>query len=88
MANNRMFIRCRRCGAIFCIGKIYLDGYYISNEENFVNQLSNFYDEHAFCIDNFHEDDILFAEPKFNKEKSKSVNYENIFEICYESEIK
>lgn len=88
MANNRMYIRCRRCGAIFCIAKIYYDGYYISNNKDFVNRLSAFYDEHAFCYDDFHEDDILFAEPKFNKEKSKSANYENIFEICYESEIK
>lgn len=31
MANNRMYLRCTKCGKGFFLGKTFLDGYYTSN---------------------------------------------------------
>ena len=64
MAVNRMYLACRACGATFYLAKIMCSGYYgeVDNEA-----LNEFYDDHAFCMED------------------RVINYENQFEIRYES---
>ena len=56
MANNRMYLRCKGCGAIFFLGKRFGKGYYISQyaQDNGVplyQRLNLFYAEHEWCGD-------------------------------------
>ena len=47
MANNRLFIRCSRCGHSVQICKTYGGPYYM--EESNVQVLNTFFEEHAYC---------------------------------------
>ena len=53
MANNRMYLKCAGCGAMFYLGKRYGNGYFYVNyhEElgDLERQLNNFYAMHEFC---------------------------------------
>jgi hypothetical protein len=52
VANNRMFLKCDKCGAHFCIGKRMGSGYYILQQDSeFYYLLLAFFDEHEFCKD-------------------------------------
>lgn len=84
MANNRMYLRCKKCGETLFLGKTFLDGYYTDNDfyENgsLLNSLNIFYDNHKWCDKQYKEE--KFYEPKF---KETDFNEENSFEICYET---
>ena len=91
MANNRMFIRCRYCGAGFNIGKTFGRGNYTS-QTHFEKKLNEFYKEHSLCnsmyertIDEETEFYKKYLEPKFDKKKAETIHNENRFEIAYES---
>ena len=82
MANNRMYLRCRKCGRYFFLGKVYSeyftdDVYY---KHGLIHALNEFYDEHAFCDKEPITDDN-FLDPKFEPCKP---HYENQFELAYE----
>lgn len=51
MANDRMYLKCKGCGEEFCLGKTYLDGYFIYNEDTFGQKLQEFYDRHKYCVE-------------------------------------
>ena len=53
MANNRMFILCKKCGDAFCIGKTMDTGYYGIEYQEFGYELREFYDKHDCCGDSF-----------------------------------
>ena len=82
MANNRIYLRCRRCGKSIFLGKCFGDGYYTNDvyykDKTFIEALNNFYDKHNFCYDEPVDEHL---EPKF---VAKDVNNENSFEIAYE----
>lgn len=81
MADNRIYLRCRQCGAGFFLGKYYLGNTYYLDEKLFnLNKLNEFYEEHHWC-NNELSYDCNFYEPKF---EPKDVNAENQFEIAYE----
>lgn len=87
MANNRIFLRCRGCGAGFNLGKTFAEGYSrgrYTGEADLLTELNNFYEKHTFCRyrNEDAEDDIQFLSPKF-----KHTNYheENGYEIAYET---
>ena len=46
----------------------------------FVDSLNLFFDKHAFCWDELHEDDIEYIDTPFKQDDS----YHNRYEICYE----
>jgi len=86
MANNRIFLRCRGCGAAFNLGKTFAEGYSrgrYTGEADLLTELNNFYDKHTFCRykNEVDESNIEYLEPKF-----KHTNYheENAYEIAYE----
>lgn len=47
MANNRLFIKCKRCGCSVQINKTYGGPYYLYDED--VKDLNDFFSEHAYC---------------------------------------
>ena len=50
MANNRIYLRCRGCGAVLYLGKSFLRGYYYApNETPLEQRLNEFYDRHNYC---------------------------------------
>ena len=51
MANNRAYMRCRRCGAVLFIGKSYLRGFYYTEGKpgELAEAMNRFYDEHNYC---------------------------------------
>lgn len=51
MANNRIYIRCKGCGATLFLGKTFSDGYYWQpyGGEPLEDQLNGFYDKHTYC---------------------------------------
>ena len=53
MANNRMSLKCRSCGAEFFLAKTYLDGYYRKHKDwgDFEDLLNEFLDNHHDCWD-------------------------------------
>lgn len=84
MANNRIFLRCRKCGSILFLGKCYGDGYFYQNYRgsDLETELNDFYEKHAYCSEPLNESDIDFIGSKFVQEDS----YYNRFEIAYEFE--
>ena len=81
MANNRMFIRCKQCGEIFLIGKTMRNGYYLSNE-NILNDLNTFYEQHNWCNKEKNMNDISYCDTPLGIDDHN----DNNFEIAYEFE--
>lgn len=51
MANNRMYLRCRGCGAHLFLGKSNLGGFWYEsyNDVPLEEKLNEFYEEHNYC---------------------------------------
>lgn len=50
MANDRMYLKCKGCGAITCIAKCFSDGYYFATDNNHAAaNLLAFWAKHAYC---------------------------------------
>ncbi len=49
MANNRIYMRCKGCGAWLYLGKTFLQGYFIRQPETLGEELNKFYDDHNYC---------------------------------------
>ena len=53
MANNRIYLRCKDCGAEFFLGKRFGEEYYISDypsdEKPLKGRLNDFYEKHYMC---------------------------------------
>lgn len=54
MADNRMYLRCKWCGATFFLGKRLGGGYYLEEYAEYkgvplLDRLNKFYDEHVYC---------------------------------------
>lgn len=50
MANNRIYMRCRGCGACLYLGKSYLHGYYYTKTEGCLEEkLNRFFEDHNYC---------------------------------------
>ncbi len=47
MANNRLYIRCKRCGETVFIGKHSLGA--LTVDKNVADRLNEFYDRHSYC---------------------------------------
>ena len=47
MANNRLFIKCRRCGHSVQINKTFGEPYHLYDDD--VEELNEFFAEHAYC---------------------------------------
>ena len=69
MADNRMYLRCKGCGATFFLGKRIGGGYYIRQYEQYkgvplMERLNKFYDDHEWCgeagLDCF---ELIYEEP-------------------------
>ena len=54
MANNRLYIRCKQCGDVICIGKHFCDPLHLSiyDDVPFEDRLNEFYHEHYYCQNN------------------------------------
>jgi hypothetical protein len=90
MANNRMFLRCKKCGEDFMLCKFYPDsGYYIEdNWKLYKKNFNDFLQKHSFeCFGEIKED--IFA-----KEKGKKVFHcskcwgNDMFELAFDCHIK
>lgn len=80
MANNRMFIRCKRCGEIFFIGKTMGNGYYLSNGD-ICNDLNHFYKEHNWCSKEKNMSDISYCDTPLGIDDHNDNNFEIAYEI-------
>lgn len=81
MANNRMFVRCRNCGAIIRVASLDMDGYHLSGQEEAIN---SFFREHAFCDKPLDKRSVDSIDTPFECVDS----FENRFELAYEFEDK
>lgn len=86
MANNRIYLRCKGCGATLFLGKTFLQGYYWEDYGGgpLQDRLNDFYDTHNYC-------DCPKAESKPYDEKlfPMPVGYEGCdgaFDIVYEND--
>lgn len=71
VAKNRMYLRCRVCGARFFLGKTFGVGYYMGDyksTENIKKRLNDFFETHHDC-------GLLMSD---------SDDFEDHFDICYE----
>lgn len=87
MANNRMYLRCKKCGEVLFLGKTYLDGYYTcddyyKNNVDLTEAFNEFCDNHKWCSKEYNEEKFGMYEPKF---KETNFSEENSFEIAYET---
>lgn len=86
MANNRMFLRCRKCGGVLMIGKISclsyftLDSYY--ENDSFLEAFNKFCEEHTYCYKEL-DKNREYYDPKFIEPK-EDIYGENQFEIAYQ----
>lgn len=79
MANNRIYLRCKKCGDVLCLGKTFGSDYRC-NEEHLLDKLNVFYLKHTMCMDDL-ENNIF--EPKLDESKDR-FSYDNQYDICYE----
>lgn len=86
MANNRMYLRCRKCGEILFLGKCYLDGYFYGHYdgESLEQKLNDFYNKHDFCDAPLNKEEIKSLDTPFKQKDS----FYNRYEIAYEFEDK
>ena len=49
MANNRMYLRCKGCGAWLFLGKTFLQGYYASRPDELGAAIDDFFATHNYC---------------------------------------
>ena len=51
MANNRIYLRCKGCGATLFLGKTFLRGYYFDRYGGppLEDRLNDFYETHNYC---------------------------------------
>lgn len=92
MANNRMYLRCRKCGRTLYIGKTFLDGYYYYPTKEYMKGrtfqeiLNDFYEEHTWCCQdrNLENECIGYSLEEYPLPPIESVNEENVFDIVYE----
>lgn len=47
MANDRLYLRCRQCGAMISISKHFLTPWYIHPEK--LEEINQFFEDHWFC---------------------------------------
>ena len=73
MANNRIYIRCKGCGATLFLGKTFRRGYYWENYYgegvHLEDRLNAFFDKHNYCMEPkkeppFPYDTFLFPLPE------------------------
>ena len=85
MANNRIYLRCKKCGAGCFIGKSFGCEYttWQLKDNELEEKLNDFFEEHCWCEHTPEENKewINDLEPKF---EPKDTHYENRFEIAYE----
>ena len=92
MANNRMYMRCKKCGAILFLGKRLGDSYWYEDYPDgtgktipLKRKLNDFFEKHCFCNDERknHINDIEYIDtPLLEKEEEAPI--QDNFEICYE----
>jgi hypothetical protein len=85
MANNRMYIRCKKCGEFIGIGSCMLSEYHwsASNEHKHLEDyLNDFFKEHCFCEKKLNKKELEKLETPLGKYE----NWDNRFEIAYEYE--
>lgn len=73
MANNRIYIRCKGCGATLFLGKTFTHGYYWENYYgegvHLEDRLNEFFDKHNYCSEQMEDppfpyDAFLFPLPE------------------------
>lgn len=85
MANNRIYIRCKKCGEIVHIGSHTMTAYNwsrIDKSYHLEDLLNDFYEEHCFCNKELNEEALKMLDTPLGKYE----NWDNNFEIAYEYE--
>lgn len=91
MANNRMMIRCRSCGASIVIAKHFLTPWHTVQDLD--DKLTAFFEEHYFCkvkngiYPNSFELISEFGEGFPNEEDEILTHYYDIYDEDYEKEV-
>ena len=86
MANERMYLYCKHCGARLYMGKHSYGIMHFSNDEvmnNFGRKLQKFYKDHYYCHGSLSETSFLsgYNDPKYESDYSEVYD----FGIVYES---
>lgn len=79
MANNRIYLRCKQCGDVLCLGKTFGSDYRC-NEEYLLDKINYFYLKHTMCMDDLKQN---IYKPKLDESKDR-YSYDNQYDICYE----
>lgn len=86
MANERMYLYCRNCGARLYLGKHSITAFHFSPEygKRLADELESFYSKHAFCAwdNNFRESNDA---ERVDERYSTDYAYVSDFGIVYES---
>lgn len=91
MANERMYLYCKHCGARLYMGKhsygvMHFSSYDVMN--NFGKKLQKFYEDHHFCPGNSEENCFLYDTDYFEDEDPRyDTDYAEVYDfgIVYES---
>ena len=83
MANNRIYLRCRKCGQTLFLGKNFGAEWFWTDYEHtghLEDKLNDFFLEHCFCDNEYNEDECL----KLDTPIGKINRFDTNFEIAYE----
>ena len=88
MANNRMYLRCRKCGETLMLAKYYpTTGYTVFNPFYKSSLMDAFFEVHKYCGNSRNNDSFK----KFNKDYPlpplEEIAEENNFDIVYDFKI-
>lgn len=83
MANNRIYIRCKKCGECLFLGKHFNAEYYWQNyskeEVHLEDKLNDFFEKHCWCEEEFDE-----SQNYCNTPVGKFTTWDTKYEIAYE----
>lgn len=88
MANNRIYLRCKQCGATLFLGKHSMAEYHWENYRDETSHLEDFlnkfFEEHCWCDKELNKNSLKGLDTPLGKYKS----WDTIFEIAYEFDYK
>lgn len=65
MANNRLFLRCRNCGAKIMIGKHLMDSWAYYDPYELGLKINDFFEKHTWCEDGYNDFELCVEVPHY-----------------------
>lgn len=85
MANNRMYIRCRKCGHAYMLAKHMACPWGVNSDVD-RDSLGEFLAEHSYCVEDFNYRQMYYFEPHLEPEWTQREPCLAHFDIAYEDD--